>query len=110
MNIKKIEEEMEKKAKKIKIGYLQYSHCLSDMDFFGTFFKKFLRQAIKQVVESVPAKEKPNPVIHKEMDDLTKEWFKAQMTESEREDCGYNQHVQEIKEWKKKILKQLEGR
>jgi len=95
MNLKKIEKEME------KLFYHIYD--LDDMPTFrGQFrdYKRFkkkvikilsknLKQLIKQVIESVPVEE-----------DKTKDWFSDYV--------GYNRHVQEIKQWKKKVLRELE--
>ena len=103
MNIKKIEKEFEKMIDRHLYTMADYSISSKKIDneilaTTGEEIKEeiwqFIRQTIKQVVESVPVK---GYVI---------------VSKAFKERCdfenGYNQHVQEVKEWKEKILEELE--
>ena len=95
MNLKKIEKEFKKNfgySWKDKNSYLKPKKSVDEV-------WQFIKQAIKQVVESVPAKEiKGRSVM------LTKE----SQIYADGYDKGYDQKTKEILQWKKKILKELE--
>jgi len=112
MNLKKIEKEFDEFWQEItsptKSGYPEVGEYRYLTVANGV--KHFLRQAIKQVVESVPITlpergtyqdfpRKDNPV-------------RCRLC-GEKSYCsciyGFEEHIKEVKKWKKKILKELEG-
>ena len=105
MNPKKIEKEFKKEL--LSFFSTQFTHPNSE--WLATEVLKAVRKYIKQVIESVPMEEED---FDKVVDLISKEngGKKEYMAYEAGEDfCnGYNYHVQEIKQWKKKMLKELQ--
>ena len=97
MNLKKIEEGIKKSYLSDNLSGKDEDHIVEEFYFneVERWVKFAICQAIKQVVESVPVEEKEHNLD-----------FDIRDTPAD----GYNQHVQEIKQWKKKILKELGGK
>jgi len=86
MNIKKVEKEFK----------FIYPTTYSKMDTnMKIDFKFFLAKVIKQVVRSVPVKKINTKGSYERMGIL-------------QHDYGYNRHIQKVKQWKRKILNELE--
>jgi len=69
-----------------------------------------LKDLIKQLVESVPVEERDESV-YGESAMISPRMYGgliAKSCDKIKQNEGYNQHVQEIKQWKEEILKQLE--
>jgi len=100
MNIKKIEFITVEEA-------LQWSDKHQKLTSRGArivHIKQLLSQAIKQVVESVPAK--GYKVINYKKEKYL-EFIDSPSSGETIRRWGYNQHVKEINQWKEKILKEL---
>jgi len=101
MNIKKIEKSLEEKLVKI-VGHGTHKDWFMELE---SLIMNEIRKALTQVVESVPTREKGKVWEYSGMDtpeiSISKEEFRQKRID------GYNRHVQEIKQWKEKILKEL---
>ena len=88
MNLKEIEG---------KILDLSYKHD-NEITLAVDDIIEIIRQAVKQVVESVPVKRKSTEDV------IRTDYNVVRMDYND----GYNRHVQKIKRWKEKVLKELE--
>jgi len=103
MNLKRIEKEIDKLADEMILTYeaqarnMQIVPITRDKWLYHTWTKhivKLIRQVIKQVVESVPTEN----TLGTYYDFITEDKYREQ---------GFNACVEQIKQWKKKILKEV---
>ena len=108
MNLKKIENEMAEKLEELfpkgeRGSCGERLPCRSRALVFNAYAVMAIRKAIKQVVESVPVEKSFKYCQRKRMNYATKQIITRQKEWAE----GYNRHIQEVKQWKKKMLKEL---
>jgi len=104
MNLKKIEREIS--GLTILIATAREEGSKDEHKKVVKEIMNLFHQTVKQAVESVPAKG------YKVKNYKTEKYLEFSDSPSSGETLrrwGYNQHVQEIKQWKKKILKELGG-
>jgi len=117
MNIKKIEKEFDRKFLCYKADNSKYDIWMpklapnSEDDEEAprpSEIKQFIRQAIKQVVESVPVEEAFGELERKIQFNMKEELSNLGIFDEENGALrGANYVVDKIKQWKKKMLKEL---
>jgi len=113
MNLKKIEKEIKmiiKKPKLTRVAYTKEWQRRPREEIIARQIAEVLRKAIKQVVESVPVK---RLYCNKHMQHFPQKKNPARCQLCDEEfycTCymGYEEKTDEIKQWKKKMLKELE--